>query len=184
MYLLSGARLLLRRWITCLAGLLLVAAACWAVSERVAIDHAATSQMLFILPPDASGAETPTNPYLNLQQGLVTTGGLVASNLSTKDAQRELAADGDTADYTISSVPEAGPLIEIRSTDPDPAIALATRDELMDRVDSALAELQTEAASPRTRSCGPPARWSASGLSPCPEPVTRLSSAPRCSASP
>jgi hypothetical protein len=149
MYLLAAARLLMRRWLICLAGLVATVSACFFVSGEVAIDHQATSQMLFILPPAATGEEHPTNPYLNLPEGLTTTAGLVAGNLSTKDSQRQLAAGGATADYTIAQVQGAGPLLAITAIADDPAVALATRDALMDRVDEQLAAMQQEAEVPR-----------------------------------
>lgn len=149
MYLLAVGRLALRRWITCVVGLLATLVLCLLISAHVPPDHRATSQMLLMLPPDASGTDTPTNPYLNLPQGLVTTASLIAGNLSTKDSQREVAAAGDTADYTISLVPESGPLLSITTTSSDPAQALATRDELMTLVDRQLSQLQENAAVPQ-----------------------------------
>jgi hypothetical protein len=148
MYLLAGARLLLRRWITCLAGLVATFAGCFFVAQHVPVQHEATSQMLFILPPDATGEETPSNPFLNLPEGLITTANLVAGDQSTKDSMRALAAQGDTADYTIAVVQGSGPLLAISAIDADPEVALATRDALMARVDQQLLAMQSKASVP------------------------------------
>jgi hypothetical protein len=148
MYLLAAARVLARHWPLCLVGLVATVLACTVVNDRVEIDHEATSQMMVILPPDATGSETPTNPYLNLPEGLITTAGLIASDLSTKDAQRAFADDGYTADYTIAVLQGAGPLLEITAKASDARVAVATRDAVMARVDEELAERQESAAVP------------------------------------
>lgn len=142
-------RLLARRWLVVLLGLVATGGGCYQVLERVGPDYQASSQMLFVLPPESTGAETPSNPLLNLPEGLATTASLVAGNLSTKDTERALAREGATADYAVALVPGAGPLLVITAKDKDPEIALATRDALMELVDAELNVLQTEQDAPQ-----------------------------------
>ncbi len=144
----DALNLLLRRWLVVIVGLLLLAVATLFVLDRVDTQHQASSQMLFLLPPEASGVETPSNPYLNLQDGLTTTASLVAGTVSSKDVQREMEAAGYDSEYSIALVPGAGPLLLITTTDTSPEIAVATRDELMARVDDELARIQGEAGVP------------------------------------
>ncbi|WP_244931730.1 hypothetical protein [Nocardioides sp. W7] len=148
MYLADALTVLLRRWVVVLLGVLLTGGACYAVIKYVEPDYQASGQMLFLLPPEASGESTPTSPFLNFQAGLSTAGSLVAGRVATKDAQRELAAEGNSAEYAVALTPEAGPLLVITSKDKDPAVALATRDAVMDRISADLAAIQTTARVP------------------------------------
>lgn len=142
MYLIDALKLLLRRWLVVLLGLIATGGACAYVLDNVGPDYQASSQMLFLLPPKASGPETPTNPYLNLQSGLATAASLVAGEVSTKDTRRDLAAAGMKAEYAVSLTPGAGPLLLITAKSKDPALAVATRDAVMNLVDTKLAEMQ------------------------------------------
>ena len=49
---------------------------------------------MLLLPADATGAATPTNPFLNLQPGLTITASLIAGAVSTKETQRDMVATG------------------------------------------------------------------------------------------
>lgn len=149
MNLLDVFTLLARRWLMVLLGLAATAAGCYQVLERVGPDYQASSQMLFALPPESTGLLTPSNPLLNLPEGLITTASLVAANVSNKDTERALAAEGNTAEYAVALLPGAGPLLLITTKDKDPDTALATRDAVMELVDAELTELQTEQAAPR-----------------------------------
>jgi capsular polysaccharide biosynthesis protein len=148
MHLTDALGVLLRRWIVVLAGLALTCGGCFAVLSKVEPDYQATGQMLLLLPPEATGVESPTSPFLNFQAGLSTAGSLVAGRVATKDAQRELAAEGLTATYAVALAPEAGPLLQITAKAKDPAVALATRDAVMERITADLASIQKEARVP------------------------------------
>jgi len=144
MNLVDALLLLARRWLVVILGLAATAAACYQVSEVVGPDYQASSEVLFLLPPDSTGVETPSNPLLNTPEGLLTTASLIAGNVSTKDAERALAAQGATAEYAIALVPGAGPLLVITAKDKSPRVALATRDAVMTRVGAELDLLQAE----------------------------------------
>lgn len=147
----DGLRVLARRWVTCVAGLVLTAAGVLVVTDQVPPTYRATGEMLLILPPDATGVETPSNPYLNLGSGLTTTAALIGRMLSTDDMRDQLSEQGHDADYVITVVGDAGPLIELSVTGSSSAEALDTRDVLMGMVDDLLVSLQTEAAVPTTQ---------------------------------
>ncbi|MEI5672944.1 MULTISPECIES: hypothetical protein [unclassified Nocardioides] len=149
MYLADAFAALLRQWLVALVGLLLTGAACGWVIQNVEPDYQASGQMMFLLPPEATGAATPTSPFLNLPNGLSTTGSLVAGAVATKDVHRALAADGLDATYAVALAPEAGPLLVITAKDKDPQVALATRDAVMARVAAELTRIQTEARVPK-----------------------------------
>ena len=141
-------RLLARRWLTGLAGLVLTAGGVVLASSQVATSYQASGQMLFILPPEATGAETPSNPYLNLAGGMTTTAALIARILSTDDMHTQLEDAGHEGEYTVGVVGDSGPLLDITVKGDSGAEAIETRDVLMDMVDGLLVDLQTEAATP------------------------------------
>lgn len=135
-------RVLARRWLV--FGLGLVATGClggW-VLGHVGTDYQASGQMVFLLPPESTGAETPTNPYVNLPGNLSTVAALAATHVMTHDAEVELAQEGFTAEYDVALSPGTGPLLVITTKDKDPAEALATRDAVIDRITANVGELQ------------------------------------------
>lgn len=139
---------LLRQWIVVGTGLVLTLGGAYFTVQNVPTQYQASGQLLFLLPSEATGASTPTNPYLNLQDGLTTAATLVAGDLMTLDEARSLTKAGHRSAYSASVAPGAGPLLVITAVDTDPEAALATRDAVMDRVDERLANMQREAAVP------------------------------------
>ena len=139
--LLSLWRLVRRRWLTALAGLVLAASICVSVSMLVQPEYRATGQMMFLLPPEQPDPEVPpVNPYLNLPEGMGTTANLIAGMVSTDDVARSLADQGLEADYTVLLVPGSGPVLVFDVTAADAETALATRDALMTLVEQDLAD--------------------------------------------
>ncbi len=142
-------RLVRRRWLTAIAGLLLAAAMCVAVGAYVQPEHRATGQMMFLLPPEQPDPTDPAvNPYLNLPDGMSTTANLIAGLVTTEDVSRSLAGQGLVADYTVGLVPGSGPVLAFDVVAADPETALATRNALMTMVEEELASLQEQADTP------------------------------------
>jgi capsular polysaccharide biosynthesis protein len=151
MYLVDALRVLLRRWKIVVVGVVALIAAAGAVVHYVPTQYQATGQLLLVLPADATGKQTPTNPFLNLQTGLVTVASLAASSVMTKDESRSMVGAGYTSTYAAAVSPGNGPLIVITSKDSDPAEAVRTRDEVMRRIDQELAHLQSGVDVPPTQ---------------------------------
>jgi hypothetical protein len=147
-YFLDALNVLMRRWYLVLLGTILVAIASVAAMSWVPTSYQASGQVLLILPSEASGAESPTNPYLNLQDGMTTTASLVAGTLATRDTARDLARNGYRSEYAIALQPDTGPLLAITATDTDPQAALATRDEVIRQVDVRLDRMQSDLGIP------------------------------------
>jgi hypothetical protein len=141
---LDALRVLVRRWYLVLAGLLLMSAASGAAIILVPTGYQASGQYLLMLLPESTGEKNPTNPLLNVQPGLTVTASLIAGNLTTKDAERSMARDGFDSDYAIGLSPDVGPLLVITADDTDPDQAVATRDELLRRLDAELASIQVK----------------------------------------
>ncbi len=151
MYFQDAIRILLRRWYVVLAGLLLILAASGAAVALVPTDYQASGQVLLLLPADATGVATPTNPYLNLQSGLTVTASLIAGNVTTKDAQRDMVANGFTSDYAVALNPGTGPLLIVTAEDNDTDAAVATRDEVIRRLARELERIQLEESVPTSQ---------------------------------
>lgn len=148
-YFLDALKVLRRRWLAVVIGLLLTLAGGGAVLKFVPTDHQASAQLLLILPPEFNGPDKPpVNPYLNLLPGLNSTASLISGTLTTDEAQKAMAKQGFRAEYTITLLPDTGPLLLIQATDPNPAIALKTRDELIKRLDTELGRIQVEESVP------------------------------------
>jgi hypothetical protein len=104
----------------------------------VPTEYQASGQLILLLPSTMVADEPPINPYLNLPEELTTTASLLASGVMTKDSQRALAGDGFESEYDVAVLPGVGPVLIITSTDTDPAEAIATRDEVMSRLQDEL----------------------------------------------
>ena len=146
--LLSTLAVLGRRWVVLGIGLALCGTLCWSVLHRVGSDYQASGQLVLLLPPDASGVETPSNPYVNLQPDLNTVASVVASSAMTSDTEHRLADEGFTAEYDVAVNPGTGPLLLITTMDEDPALAVATRDAVLRSVTADLAAMQVAADVP------------------------------------
>ncbi|MQW74786.1 hypothetical protein GHK92_02775 [Nocardioides sp. dk4132] len=139
---------LARRWVVVLIGVGLTAVGCYQVLQTVGTQHQASSQVVLLLPPEASGLATPSNPFLNMQNGQVTLASMLAGTVSTADVNRRLVEDGNDAEYDVAVVPGAGPILQVTTTSTDPAAALATRNAVMKEIDTQLARLQKQADVP------------------------------------
>ncbi len=148
-YLTDVLGMLRRRWLVVLVALLLIGGGVGVTYLKAPTSYQATGQLLLLLPPQASGSDAPTNPYLNLHPGLDTAAALIASTMNTPESQRSVAAGGHTAQYDIALSPDSGPLLVITTEAADPQQAIATRDEVINRLQVELARIQAEENAPK-----------------------------------
>lgn len=141
--------MLRRRWYVLVIGLLLVVGGVGAAYLKTPTSYQATGQLLLLLPPQATGSDGPTNPYLNLHPGLNTAAVLIASTMNTPELQRSVAEAGHTAEYDIALNPESGPLLVITTESADPQQAIGTRNEVIARLQAELERMQTEEDAPK-----------------------------------
>jgi len=152
MYFMDAVKLLIRRWYVAVVGLVLIIGGAAYTANTVPTQYQASGEMLFLLPPDSTGARTPSNPYINLVPGLTTTAALIATEAMTKDVSTQLAAGGFTTEYSVALVPSTGPLLTISTTDTDPAKAVAMRDRVMLWLKERLAARQKAVSVPESQS--------------------------------
>lgn len=141
---LDALRVLGRRWYFVLIGLILMAGASGIAIKVVPTMYEASGNLLLLLPADATGKLTPTNPYLNLEPGLTSTASLIAGTISTKDTRRAMKQAGFGSKYSVALNPGAGPLLVISAEDTNPTAAIRTRDELVRRLDAELKRIQDD----------------------------------------
>lgn len=148
MHLQDALGAIVRRWYVVLVALGAIAAVAYLGVRDVPTQYQSTGQLLVLLPPQSTGPQTPTNPYLNAPGGLTTAASVIATEASTLDTQRELMAAGHRATYTVSVFPGAGPLVVITAKGSDPQDVVDTRDAVMTVVTSELQRIQVENDAP------------------------------------
>ena len=137
-----------RRWRVLLVGAVLTILGGLGCVFWVPTNYQAAGQLILLLPPQASGSSTPTNPYLNLEPGLTVAASLIASTVTTYEFEKAMENSGFTSKYSVALNPGAGPILEISAKDTDPAMAVRTRDEVITRLEVELARIQADAQAP------------------------------------
>jgi len=150
-YFSDAVKVLLRRWRIVLVGALLMASAAVVAIKVVPTNHQATGQVLLLPPSQPAPTGSRINPYLNLPSGLTFTASLIAGAVTTLDVQRDMDAAGFSSPYSVSVVPGSGPLLVISVEDTDPSAAIATRNELIDRINAELLRIQQKEDVPETQ---------------------------------
>jgi hypothetical protein len=144
----DALRVLGRRWRVLVVGIALTMTAGLAAVLFVPTNYQASGQLVLLVGPRSNSSRNPTNPYLNLEPGLTVTASLIASTLTTKEAQRSIEQAGYTSDYAVAVNPGTGPLLEVSAEDTDPIMAVKTRDEVIRRLRGELLRIQSEAEAP------------------------------------
>lgn len=142
MYLSDFVKVLIRQLPVVVIGVLCIGAAGVTALMVVPTNYQANAQVLFLPPSDPIPEGVPVNPYLNLPGNLTLTSSLIAGAVTTPDAQRALVDDGFESAYSTSVVPQTGPVIVVTVEDTDAAGALATRDEVVQRIAAELRSVQ------------------------------------------
>lgn len=143
-YFSDAVKVLFRRWYVLLIGAMIMAGAGLAAIKVVPTNYQASGQVLLLPPSQPAPEGSPVNPYLALPSGLTFTASLIAGSVSTLDVQHAMDAAGYSSPYSVSVVPGSGPLLVISTEDTDPAAALATRDELISRIEAELLRIQEQ----------------------------------------
>lgn len=142
MYFSDAVKVLVRRWVVLVIGLGLTALIGGVAITLVSTNHQASGEVLLLPPSEPVPDGGRFNPYLNLPSGVTFTASLVAGTVTSRDSQRDMSDNGFKSAYSVAVVPGSGPLILITVEDTDPAVALATRDELIRRIGAELARIQ------------------------------------------
>ncbi|HQZ84296.1 MAG TPA: hypothetical protein PLB21_01535 [Actinomycetota bacterium] len=143
----SAVRLLLRRWLVVLLGLVVTFAAAYVVYNRTPPRYQATARMLLLLPADARGTEDIGSPFLYLPNGLSVLANVVIASPTSRESRAEMAATDLHSQFELD-VDVASPTITISVEGSDPANVIETRDWLIDKLESQLLIVQAEEGAP------------------------------------
>lgn len=142
MYFSDALAIVAKRWYVVVAAAVIMAGAAVFVISVVPTEYQASGQVLF-LPPSERAVETGrTNPYLSLPNGVTFTATLIASGTTQPSVARDLVEAGFESPYSVSVVPNTGPLIIVSVKDTDPDAALALRNELIRSIEAELDRIQ------------------------------------------
>ncbi len=146
----SAVKVLLRRWIVVLVGLLLTVGGAAYLYLSAPPSYTAGARMLLLLPPNARGADAVGSPFLYLPDGLNVIGRLVSVSATTREFREAMAAEGLTSGYQVTVDPQ-NPIVVIAVEGPDPEDVLATRDWMVGALQEELLAVQVEEGAPEAQ---------------------------------
>jgi capsular polysaccharide biosynthesis protein len=136
-------RVLLRRWVIVLVGLMVSAGAAFGVYKVVPRSYEATSQVVLLLGPNASSPEVKGSPFIYVPNGLNTLAEVLTLIPNTPEFRASMVSAGFDSSYTID-LERQSPIVTFTVVSSDPTSTLRTRAELMRRFESDLNRVQRE----------------------------------------
>lgn len=143
-------RVLARRWLIVLIGIVLTLGASAYLYLTAPPSYAAGARMLLLLPPNARGPETVGSPFLYLPDGLNLIARLTIGTTTQRPFREAMETEGMHSTFTVGLDP-ATPTIVVQVEGPDSANVLATRDWLVEMLDEELRELQAQERAPASQ---------------------------------
>lgn len=142
MYLSDSLRVLARRWWLVTLGAMATVAAGGYTLVTVPTQYQADAQVLFLPPPQPPVGSSRSNPYLEVNRGLVLLASLVAADMKVPEFKDQLVSEGVLSDFSIAVYPDSGPIITVLAVDRDPAAAAQARNRLVNEITSRTTSLQ------------------------------------------
>jgi capsular polysaccharide biosynthesis protein len=143
----SAVRVLLRRWLVLVVGLVLTLGAAAYFYTNTLPQYQATARILLLLPANARGAESVDSSFLYLPDGLQILAEIVSTAPESRAFQRTMTATGLTSQYEVG-IDTDSPTITISVEGPDAANVIATRDRVIEGVQDELLTVQREEETP------------------------------------
>ncbi|WP_461106671.1 YveK family protein [Tessaracoccus terricola] len=143
----SALRVLLRRWLIVLIGIVLTLGACGYLYRTAEPQYQASGSMLMLLPNNARGPENVGSPFLYLPNGLNVLARLVTGATSSREFRQEMGAQGLNSSFQVG-VDNQTPIITMTVQGPDPENVIRTRDWLIDALNDELLRVQQEEGTP------------------------------------
>jgi capsular polysaccharide biosynthesis protein len=144
----SAVRLLVRRWLVLIIGLVLTLGAAAYLYTHATPRYQATARMLLLLPGDARVADSEDSPFLYLPNGLQVLAKIVATAPNSRAFHNTMTAAGLTSQYELGIDP-ASPTITISVEGSDAENVIATRDRVIQGVQDELLTVQRDENTPR-----------------------------------
>ncbi|MFN0030068.1 MAG: Wzz/FepE/Etk N-terminal domain-containing protein [Acidimicrobiales bacterium] len=142
MYLSDTLRVLARRWWLVALGAIATIAAVGYTLVTVPTEYQADAQVLLLPPPQPPVGSNRSNPYLEVQHGLVLLASLVAADMKVPELKDQFVSEGVLSDFSIIVYPDSGPIITILTEDTDQGAAVRTRDRLATEITGRIAARQ------------------------------------------
>src|SRR5690606_17825786 len=143
----SALRVLLRRWLIILIGIVLTLGAGAYLYKTAEPQYQASGSMLMLLPNNARGPENVGSPFLYLPNGLSVLARLVTGASSSREFRQEMAAQGLNSTFQVG-VDTQTPIMTITVEGPDPDNVIRTRDWLIGALNDELLRVQQEEGTP------------------------------------
>lgn len=143
----SALRVLLRRWLIVLIGIVLTLGACGYLYKTAEPQYQASGSMLMLLPNNARGPENVGSPFLYLPNGLNVLARLVTGATSSREFRHEMATQGLDSSFQVG-VDNQTPIITMTVQGPDPENVIRTRDWLIGALNDELLRVQQEEGTP------------------------------------
>lgn len=143
----SAVKVLLRRWLLILIGLLLTLGAAGYLYLNTPPRFQATARMLLLLPADARGEEAVGSPFLFLPNGLNVLARIVATTPTSQDFRSQMIDRGLSSQYEVGVDPTS-PTLTVSVEGSDPENVIATRDGVIAAMQADLLRVQQEESAP------------------------------------
>ena len=143
----SAVKVLLRRWLVILIGLLLTLGAAGYLYLNTPPRYQATARMLLLLPADARGEEAVGSPFLYLPNGLNVLARIVATTPNSQDFHAQMVDRGLTSQYELGVDPTS-PTLTVSVEGADPENVIETRDAVIATMQAELLRVQQEESAP------------------------------------
>lgn len=142
----STLRVLVRRWLVLLLGMLLTFGAAAVVYFQAPQRYQATARVLLLLPSNARG-EVVGSPFIHLPSELNVLANLVSRTAQTSTFRSDLAQQGHSSQYEIG-LNDDGPVLTISVEGQDRDDVISTRGQLIVALQDELHRVQMEEDAP------------------------------------
>lgn len=136
-------RVLLRRWLVVLIGLLLTLGAAASLHYSAPPRYQSEARMLLLLPADARGPGSDGSPYLYLPSGLNVISGLVVGAVNNRQFREDVADRGFIPNFEVGTDGSV-PIITVTVAGPDAQLVIDTRDYVVSAIQEELEIMQRE----------------------------------------
>ncbi len=143
----SAIKVLLRRWLVVLIGLVLTVGVGAYLYINSPPSYQSTARMLLLLPSDARGADADGSPFLFIPSGLNVLARLVAVVPQSREFRADMIEKGFPSAYEVGVDPTT-PIITVSVEGPDPVNVRETRDQLTAAIASELLRVQEDEGAP------------------------------------
>ncbi|OLT21974.1 hypothetical protein BJF81_14110 [Ornithinimicrobium sp. CNJ-824] len=142
----SALRVLVRRWLVLLLGMVLTFATAVYVYDQAPPRYQATARILLLLPANARG-EVVGSPFLYLPDGLNVLANIVSLTAQTSSFRAGLVEQGYASQYEIG-LNDDGPVFTVSVEGTNPEDVIETRDQVVLSIQDELLRVQVEEDAP------------------------------------